>query len=71
MQELLSQACCRLVRENQSVEWNGASPMCAISLLIQILDESDIVIFFKCTLNVRLLSRMTLRKRGVVLTRTF
>ena len=35
------------------------------------LDASDVVSFFKCALNLKLLSRITPRRRGVVLTRTF
>ena len=33
---------------------------CAVVLMIGRIDNKDIVSFFKCALNVRLLSRMTL-----------
>ena len=55
MQELHSQACCRL-------EQRQPQEVCAVALMIQSLDDNDVVSFFKCTLNVRLLSRMTLRR---------
>ena len=67
MQGLHSRACCRLESEKLSLEWNNARPrsVCCCS------DDSDAVSFFRCALNIRLLSRMTRRRRGVVLTRTF
>ena len=43
----------------------------AVALIIQMLDVSDAVNFVRCALNVKLLSRITLRRQGVVLTRTF
>ena len=45
--------------------------LCAVAPMIQILDESDTVSFFRCTLSGRLLLKMRPRRRGVVLTQTF
>ena len=42
----------------------------AVALIIRMLDTSDVVSFFRCALNDKLLSRITLRRRGAVLTRT-
>ena len=39
--------------------------------MIRILDASEVVSFLICALKVRLLSKITPRRRGVVLTRTF
>ena len=42
-----------------------------MALTIRSMDDKDAVSFFKCALNVRLLSRMTLRRLGVTLTQIF
>ena len=43
----------------------------AVALIIRMLDASTAVSFFRCALNIKLLVRITPRKRRVVLTRTF
>ena len=42
-----------------------------MALIIRVLDVNDSNSFFRCALNAKLLSRITPRRRGVVLTRTF
>ena len=52
-----SWARCRLGHERQSWEWNNTSPrcMCSGSDVLR-PDDKDVVSFFKCALNFRLLS---------------
>ena len=59
------------MKGNHRVEKHQPQEVCAVALMIRILDDNDAVTFFRCALNVRLLSRMTPRSQGVVLTRTF
>ena len=54
-----------------NVERRQTQEVWAVALIIRMLDVSDAVSFFRCALNVKLLSRITPRRRGVVLTRTF
>ena len=74
MQELHSPACYGLVHEKPSLEWNDVSlrkEVCAVALMIQILDDSNAVSLFKCALKIRLLPKMAPRRQRMVLTETF
>ena len=67
-----SWACCRLGHERQSWEWNNTSPrcMCSGSDVLR-PDDKDVVSFFKCALNFRLLSRMAQRRNRVMSSQIF
>ena len=53
------------------VEQCQPQEVCAVALMIRILEESNAVSFFRCALNARLLFKMTPRRQGVVLMWTF
>ena len=53
------------------VERLQAQEVCAVALIIRILDVSDAISFFRYALNVKFLSKITLRRRRVVLIQTF
>ena len=53
------------MKGNLENETTPAPDVCAVALMILRPDDKDVVSFFKCALNVRLLSRMTQRRNRV------
>ena len=71
MQEQRSRVYCELKRGRPSSAWRQPQEVWDLALMIHILDASEVVSFLICALKIRLQSKITPRRRGVVLTRTF